>query len=108
MISGKLYLIWTKEFGVEDKMRLVKDYMRDAALRHELNALTEATFYFNFESWVVNGYFEGDYIPYSFEEDGKILSNVSANLMHFVQNGEKRNYIQMLKKIRMEFILVQH
>lgn len=76
-------------------MRLVKDYMRDAALRHELNALTEATFYFNFESWVVNGYFEGDYIPYSFEEDGKILSNVSANLMHFVQNGEKRYYIQI-------------
>ena len=34
------------------------------------------------------GYFEGDYIPYSLEEDGKILSNVSVNLMHFVQNGE--------------------
>lgn len=76
-------------------MRLVKDYMKDDDLRHELNELTEATFGFNFESWVSNGYFEGDYIPYSFEEDGKIISNVSANRMHFLQNGEKRNYIQI-------------
>ena len=76
-------------------MRLVKDYMNDAILRHELNELTEATFGFNFESWVVNGYFEGDYIPYSFEENGKIISNVSANQMHFIQNGEKRYYIQI-------------
>lgn len=41
------------------------------------------------------GYFEGDYIPYSFEVDGKIISNVSVNRMHFVLNGEKRYYIQI-------------
>ena len=72
---------------MEDAMRLVKDYMNDTLLRHELNALTETTFCFNFESWVTNGYFEGDYIPYSIEENGKILSNVSVNRMHFIQNG---------------------
>ena len=76
-------------------MRLVKDYMNDEALRHELNGLTEKTFGFNFESWVTNGYFEGDYIPYSFEENGKIISNVSANRMHFIQNGVRRYYIQI-------------
>ena len=80
---------------MEDAMRLVKDYMNDTLLRHELNALTEATFCFNFESWVTNGYFEGDYIPYSLEENGKILSNVSVNRMHFIQNGEKRYYLQL-------------
>ena len=76
-------------------MKLVKDYMKNAVLRHKLNELTEATFGFNFESWVTNGYFEGDYIPYSFEEMGKIISNVSVNIMNFVQNGEKRHYIQL-------------
>lgn len=76
-------------------MRLVKDYMNNDTLRHELNELTEKTFYFDFENWVTNGYFEGDYIPYSFEEDGKIISNVSANRMHFMQNGVKRYYIQI-------------
>ena len=35
---------------MEDIMRLVKDYMNDAILRHKLNELTEATFGFNFES----------------------------------------------------------
>ena len=77
------------------KMRLIKDYMRNDSLRHELNALTEKTFCFNFENWVTQGYFEGEYIPYSFEQNGKVISNVSANLMKFMQNGKIRNYIQI-------------
>lgn len=76
-------------------MRLVKDYMNNDTMRHALNELTEKTFGFNFEGWVTNGYFEGDYIPYSFEEDGKIICNVSANRMHFIQNGVKKFYIQI-------------
>lgn len=76
-------------------MRLVKDYMNNDIMRHALNELTEKTFGFDFECWVTNGYFEGDYIPYSFEEDGKIICNVSANRMYFNQNGVKRFYIQL-------------
>lgn len=76
-------------------MKLIYDYMRDKTLRHELNKLTNATFGFDFESWVVEGYFEGDYIPYSLEEDGEILANVSANKMCFMQNGIQKNYIQI-------------
>lgn len=76
-------------------MELVSNYMRDDTLRHALNDLTRKTFGFDFEGWVTGGYFEGDYIPYSFVEDGKIVSNVSANRMCFWQNGVKRNYIQI-------------
>lgn len=76
-------------------MRLVKDYMNNEKLRHELNTLTRTTFGFDFENWVTSGYFEGDYIPYSFEENDKIISNVSANVMKFEQNGRIRNYIQL-------------
>lgn len=50
-------------------MELVSDYMRDDTLRHALNELTRKTFCFDFESWVMGGYFEGDYIPYSFMEN---------------------------------------
>ena len=50
-------------------MQLVSNYMRDDALRHALNDLTKKTFGFDFESWVTGGYFEGDYIPFSFIED---------------------------------------
>ena len=67
-------------------MELVSNYMRDDTLRHALNDLTKKTFGFDFE---------GDYIPYSLIEDGKIISNVSANRMTFLQNGVDRNYIQI-------------
>lgn len=76
-------------------MELVSDYMRDDTLRHALNDLTRKTFGFDLEDWVTGGYFEGDYIPYSFIENGKIISNVSANRMTFLQNGIDRNYIQI-------------
>lgn len=76
-------------------MKLIKDYMKHDALRHELNVLTEATFGFHFENWVTDGYFTGDYIPYSLEENGQIISNISANIMRFAQNGTIRNYIQL-------------
>lgn len=76
-------------------MELVSDYMREDTMRHALNELTRKTFFFDFEDWVTGGYFEGDYIPYSFIEDGKIIANVSANRMTFLQNGVERNYIQI-------------
>lgn len=76
-------------------MNLTGNYMQDATLRHALNDLTRKTFCFDFESWVTGGYFEGDYIPYSYVEDGKVLSNVSVNRMQFMQNGKERNYIQL-------------
>lgn len=69
--------------------------MYDDTNRHMLNELTEKNFGFNFENWVMQGYFQGDYIPYSFVNDGKIVSNVSVNRMKFMQNGVEKNYIQI-------------
>lgn len=60
-------------------MELISNYMRDDAYRHMLNDLTGNIFGFDFESWVTQGYFEGDYIPYSFMDEGRIISNVSVN-----------------------------
>ncbi len=76
-------------------MNFVKDYMLDEELRHELNDLTLETFGFSFEGWVTGGYFEGDYIPYSYEKEGQLIANISANRMKFLQNGEEKNYIQL-------------
>lgn len=76
-------------------MRLIKDYMYDDCLRHELNELAKQTFWIEFERWVTEGYYDGEYIPYSYEENGQIISNVSVNRMHFLQNGEEKHYIQI-------------
>ena len=70
-------------------MQLIKDYMRQDALRHALNDLTRATYNFDFERWYQDGYWEGDYIPYSFLEDDKVISNVSVNRMRFNQRGQR-------------------
>ena len=76
-------------------MQLISDYMRDERSLRMLNELTRKTFGFDFDGWVKDGYFEGDYIPYSLVEDGKMISNVSANRMRFMQNGKVKNYIQI-------------
>ncbi|NLV36535.1 MAG: GNAT family N-acetyltransferase [Clostridiaceae bacterium] len=76
-------------------MDLKSDYMLDDELRCLLNELTRKTFGFDFEGWVKGGYFKGDYIPYSLLKDGKIISNVSANRMCFMENGVEKNYIQL-------------
>lgn len=76
-------------------MKLIINYMLDDNLRHKLNDLTQKTFGFDFEAWVTNGYFEGDYIPFSYMDNDKIISNASANIMNFNQNGVVKNYIQI-------------
>lgn len=76
-------------------MEFVKHYMADDGLRAALNALTRQTFGFDFEKWVAGGGWEGDYLPYSLMEGGRMLANVSANRMRFLQNGQERRYIQI-------------
>lgn len=76
-------------------MRFIKGYMKDKTLRHALNKLTQETFGFDFESWVTNGYDQGDYIPYSYEKNGRLIANVSVNRMEFIQNGKEKHYIQL-------------
>ena len=76
-------------------MELISNYMTDDSSRKMLNELTLKTFGFEFDGWVKGGWFEGDYIPYSFVEDGRMLSNVSANKMHFMQRGVEKDYIQL-------------
>ena len=76
-------------------MYFVYNYMLNTDMRHMLNELAQNTFGIDFEKWVTGQYFRGDYLPYSYIEDGKMLSNVSVNRMEFMQNGVKRNYIQI-------------
>jgi len=76
-------------------MEFVKGYMDDPYLRHKLNDMTGEIFGFSFEDWYADGHFEGEYIPYSYFENGRIVANSSANIMKMVQNGEEKLYIQI-------------
>ncbi|MGM9858299.1 MAG: GNAT family N-acetyltransferase [Bacilli bacterium] len=76
-------------------MKLITTYMLDANLRHKLNLLTQETFCFDFEDWVLNNYFNGDYIPYSYIECEQIIANASANIMNFQLGNTIKKYIQI-------------
>lgn len=76
-------------------MKFIKDYFDNSTYRRELNELTRQTYGFDFENWYSAGYWFGDYIPYSYEENERLLSNASVNIMKFIQDGAEKNYIQI-------------
>lgn len=76
-------------------MEIIKNYIEEDMYLEKLNTLTNEVFGFSFKDWVKNGYYTKEYIPYSFLEDGKVVSNVSANIMKFKYNDEIKNYIQI-------------
>lgn len=76
-------------------MEFICGYMDDEEYRPLLSELTGEIFGFSFESWYSSGFFEGEYIPYSYLENGKIIANTSANIMRFAYNGEEKFYIQI-------------
>lgn len=64
-------------------------------LRASFNALTQKTFWFNFENWYEAGHWGDFYIPHVLLDGEKVISNVSVNLMQFDVGGVKKNYIQL-------------
>lgn len=76
-------------------MEMIKNYMDISEKRHLLNDMTTEIFGFTFEDWYVSGFYEGEYIPYSFIENGVIVANASANIMKMMQNGKEKFYIQI-------------
>lgn len=77
-------------------MEFITDYMFEGEHRAQLNALTQATFGFDFEEWFAGGFcLHGRYVPYSFVENGKMLSNVSANTAAFALGGRRIDCIQI-------------
>ena len=78
-------------------MQLIKHFMADNAARSALNALTRATFGFSFESWYAAGWWAGDYLPYAFEEDGRLLSNVSSSARLYLLGCRQENGVTELQ-----------
>lgn len=73
-------------------VKQVKDY---DALRGSFNTLATATFGLSFEDWYKNRFWTHRYIPYVLTHDGKVVSNVSANLIRSRVNGEPKLYVQL-------------
>lgn len=74
---------------------LLENFKDDARLRASFNALTQQTFEFDFEQWYQDGYWGEGYQPSVLVHDGRIVANISVNLMHFDVLGEFQRWIQI-------------
>ena len=71
------------------------DVRDNEKLRESFNELTRKTFCFDFKEWYETGYWGKEYIPHVLVDNGKVISNVSVNLMRFKTPEGIKNYIQL-------------
>ncbi|MGE8000734.1 GNAT family N-acetyltransferase [Lysinibacillus sp. NPDC093190] len=78
-----------------EKYELVSDYRNNESLKESFNALTMKTFELDFRGWYNRGYWNDKYIPYSFVDEGKVISNASVNKMSIIIDGKMYKGIQI-------------
>lgn len=73
----------------------VKDYKQNDSLRKSFSELAVNIFGISFEDWYVKGFWNERYIPYSFCDNGKVVANVSVNLVDLIVAGQLKKAVQI-------------
>lgn len=76
-------------------LTLQKKIREDTMLRTGFFSLAESVFGISFRDWYAEGNWTDRYIPYALAENGRVVSNVSVNLMDFSFQGMHRRYVQL-------------
>ena len=76
-------------------MEFVKDYKDDVRLRYSFNELAGLVFGADFEKWYQTGFWNDRYICYSYTDDGKVVANVSANIIDLIIDAERIPALQI-------------
>ncbi|WP_170169217.1 hypothetical protein [Mesobacillus subterraneus] len=69
-------------------MKLVSQYRDNESLRNSFMQLAANVFGVDFTSWHAKGYWGEHYTPFSYEEGGNIIANVSVNELDLVMEGK--------------------
>lgn len=72
-----------------------KDIRNNEAVRASFNKLAADTFGLSFEQWYQDGYWTDLYIPYVLLDGGRVIANVSVNIIDTQWKGQTRKYIQL-------------
>ncbi len=75
--------------------KFIKDYKNIDIYRNSFNNLAIKTFGIDFEPWYNEGYWNDDYVCYSYLDDDTVIANVSVNKMKLIINGNIHNAIQI-------------
>ncbi|OGO79358.1 MAG: hypothetical protein A2Y23_01070 [Clostridiales bacterium GWB2_37_7] len=75
--------------------QFIKDYKDNDEYRLSFNRLAKRTFGIDFETWYQQGFWNDDYICYSYIKDNEVISNVSLSIMTLIINGKEQKAIQI-------------
>lgn len=78
-----------------EQYKLVSNYRHDEKLKDSFNDLAIKTFGLDFRGWYNKGYWNDQYIPYSFVKDESVIANASIYKMSIRIKGERLNGIQI-------------
>lgn len=78
-----------------EKYLFVKGYRENESLRESFNSLARETFGIEFETWYQYGFWTDKYQPYSFIDNGKVVANVSVNILNLIINNEEKKAVQI-------------
>lgn len=75
--------------------KLVSDYKCIEKYKESFNELAKMVFEIDFKKWYEKGYWNEDYICYSYLDADKVIANASITKMAVVANGKEYNAIQV-------------
>lgn len=73
----------------------IRDFNHNNLFRASFNALAKKTFSIDFEQWYIDGYWQDRYVPYALAIQGRVVSNVSVNILDFLVFDKPKRYIQI-------------
>ena len=74
---------------------LIKDYKHNEIYRKSFNQLAMDTFGIDFEPWYQQGFWNENYICYSFLQGERVVANVSMNKMNLTMAGKTQRAVQI-------------
>ncbi len=77
------------------QFELVSDYKDHSGLRLSFNQLAKSTFGIDFEDYYQRGFWNDQYVCYSYLDNEKVIANVSASFLEVVLNGSKISAVQI-------------
>ena len=81
---------------MRDRFKIIENYRDDETLKNEFHIFISKVFpSISFRKWESEGFWIGNYIPFSIIESNNIISNVSATLMDIVISNKKYRGIQI-------------
>ena len=75
--------------------KFIKDYKKNNHYRSSFNRLAKKIFDIDFEAWYQEGFWNDNYICYSYIKDDEVISNVSLSTMELIIDGRKQKAIQI-------------